>query len=656
MTSNKVKRYGRTAVAVSLLCGVLPAVCAATGEQSTTALFWPDLSWQTLAWFGAVAILAVTIRLKPPDAARTLDGLVLAGMCLLLGLRGTPETEATWIPSAQWWAYLGLTGCTIYWLARGLGLLLGRQGPGRAVVTSGGVRIVLLCAGLAVCVHQIATAPPSMGSRDGVVGGLCLAETGQLPYGEAPRCESRSPLLYIVHAGVVQLRAPTAARPEDGVKVPMTWAQRDRWLGTKWWETGDLSAARLLNAVLFIGTLLGLYVVGRALHSSEAAAMMVLVLCVFPGMQECLTKPEIMLPALLLTWTIAFALVPVVGSILATLCMVVAGFACPWIWLGLPVLLAYFWRRGWPAVGSSVALLGGAALCIWGGANLVAPTIPRADGALRMAGMTPTYQARLADDEDTVVIDERVRAVEETESRPVSQRLWRWMVTSESTTLGDAARGLEPLKIDWPNDVGGRKVAFREVQSSREAMVHLQPAYRAAVRELPPFNRVLVAMRAVLEATWVPRYALPDQLTGVWTLWGGPPPMEGSWVLARRVVRLVVALLAIAAGLLMFFGGRAQRWHLLAALVAVYSGALLASGLGPVSNLAWFVPLLMMLWAAYEPPGARPATVADAARRAAPPRDAAPADAARGEAAIGQLSATEPPITPGPPPRITLDD
>ena len=61
---------------------------------------------------------------------------------------------------------------------------------------------------------------------------------------------------------------------------------------------------------------------------------MMAVFCVFPGSLECLPRPEIMLPSFLLTWTIVFALLPFVGGALATLCLVLAGVAWPWAWLG----------------------------------------------------------------------------------------------------------------------------------------------------------------------------------------------------------------------------------------------------------------------------------------------------------------------------------
>jgi hypothetical protein len=342
------------------------------------------------------------------------------------------------------------------------------------------------------------------------------------------------------------------------------------------------------------------------------------VFCVFPGTLECLPRPEIMLPAMLLTWTIALALLPA-GSLLATLCLVLAGLAWPWAWLGLPVLVAYFARRGWQAAGSVVGLLSGVAACVMGIATLVQPALPRADGALAMAGMTPSFEARPGDDGTIVVKRWQPVAAD----RPWSRWLWRVLVESESLTVRPTGT------IDWPNGVEAGEKLFRALQATGDALPPLQADYRRAVRELSPVRQGVVALRTLLETTWVPAQAPPTTTAGAWELWGGPPPMDWRWVLARRIVKGAIGLLMIWATLAIFIGRRNQPRHLVGALLAVSSGVLLASESGAVTNLVWLLPAVLALWAVDETPQ-EPAPLAPTVEDA--------------------------PLEPEPPPRITAEN
>jgi hypothetical protein len=594
---------------------------------SAAATFWPDLSWATICWFGAVAMLLLTFRLKPLASIRNLDGLILAGMCLLLALRGAAGLET----AGQWWAYLGLTGAVVYWLVRGIMSLAARSPTEQVEPLAGGVRVVLVLVGLALGLHQIATAPISPSSRDGVVGGLFIAASGKLPYGDAPGFDARSPLLYLLHAAAVQVARPTLGMVGPGHDWPgsdqsrrsnaavapaaMTWGNRAWWLAEPWLESADLRAARLVNLVLFVGLLAALYLIGRMVgpghdwpgsdqsrRSNAAVAsarrgrgpLLVALLAVFPGTLECLPQPDIMLPTMLLAWTLALALLPGVSGVTSTLCLMLAGLAWPWAWLGLPVLLAYFWRQGWQALGSSIGLVGGAAVALLGLAQLVRPAMPRADGALAMAGLQPLYQARLAD-EDTLVIDRREVNTEEIQSPAVSLYLWRPLVRCESAALKQAETPSDSLKINWPNAVNGRSVLYRQVSPTDQALPLLQAGYRKVIAGLAGPTRLAVAARTILEATWRPaRYSEPPVI-GSWRLWGGPPPMPGHWVLIRRGVKLAVAVLVVWAALAIFFGRRGHPQHLIGGLLIVTSGTLLASELGAATYLVWLLPLVIAL-------------------------------------------------------------
>jgi hypothetical protein len=644
MTAQRSKRWLWAVLAMAACANVALASSAppqtahaATGpvtslpqELLVSLGFWPNLEWPTLCWFAAVVLLALTIHLRPLTTLRNLDSLVLAGTCLLLGLRDTagspPRGAYTW----HAWAYAGLTVVAIYWLVRGIGLLLSTRAGLHADLASSGTRLVLLIVALVLCIQRIATAPLSAGSRDGIVGGLCTAASGKLPYGDAPEFASRSPLMYLLHAGAVRAIPPTLRPADEGVGRPMTWENRAWWLAEPWTTTADLTAARLVNAVLFILLLIGLGVIGTRWQTPGSAWTVLAIFCIFPGTLECLAHPDLMLPAVLFTWTLALALLPGIGGLLATLCLVLAGVAWPWAWLGLPVLLAHFWRRGWQALGSTVGLLAGAAACVFGLGWLVRPALPRADGALALAGLRPSYTARLAD-HDTLVIDRRSAATQESAVSPLTGQLWRFLVESESAPLKSAGQGAGALKVNWPNGTDEGTVLYRDVYVAPAALPVLQPPYRDAVAQMPDGTRLLVAARTVLEATWMPAHAEPPAVVGAWQLWGGPAPMSSRWVLIRRIVKAVVLVLVLWTALAVFVGRRVQPRHLLATLLIIASGTLLASTSGAATNWVWLLPLVTALWAVHEP-------VLPAPARPAPPRSMPP---------------PPPPIEA--PPRITIE-
>ncbi|MFQ5807757.1 MAG: hypothetical protein ACE5I3_15025, partial [Phycisphaerae bacterium] len=271
-------------------------------EKPASALwadFLPELSGSTLAWIAAVVILLLTLQTKPLLSWHNLDGLVLALTALLLSLRnngGVIQGDPTG-QTVQWWTYLLLTLVGLYWVARGLKLLLAKTVPALGPNVSEGAMIVLIIAGLCIAASHVAKAPLSAGSRDGLIGGICVAETGQLPYGDAFGHDARSPLLYLLHAGVVKLVEPTYEPSLD--PVAMRWADRKAWLNDAAWETVDLTAVRLVNALLFVLLVGALAGIGHRHHSIALGQMLVVILCIFPGALECLARPEIMLPTTL---------------------------------------------------------------------------------------------------------------------------------------------------------------------------------------------------------------------------------------------------------------------------------------------------------------------------------------------------------------------
>lgn len=610
-----------------------PATSAPAAAATTP--FWPDLGWPTLCWFGAVAALVLTVRADRLRTWRNLDSLVLAGMCLLLGLRDSANpTGALGLTSAAWSA-LGLSIAAVYWLFRGGVVLLARGPVQQTGLASPGARAVLLIVGVALCIQQLATAPLSPSSRDGLVGGLFTAHTGRLPYGDAAGYENRSPLLYLVYAGANQLVPPTL--PLDSADLPrvaMTWPHRDLWLGQPWEQIADLAPVRLVNAVLLIALVAGAALLAARLGAPDGGATAVALLTIFPGTLECLPRPEIMLPAVLLTWAIVLLTLRGVGALLGLLMLVLAGVAWPWAWLALPAFLAYCWRRGvWPAFSSTVGLVGGAALVLFGLFHLVQPSIPRADGALAMADAAPVFRARLADD-GTVIVDHREAVSSPT--RPASHYLWRSLIERDTVTLKQNGHSAAAVRIDWPNSVNGRTVLYRQVEPVGDAGPLLQQHYRAVLSRQPPAPRLAAAVRTVLEATWIPAQPAPAARTAAWETWAGPPPLPRSWIMLRRGVKLVAALLVIWSALAIFFGRRAQPRHLLGGTLLAASGGLLASELGAVTEWVWVLPTILALWSIHEPAPAPPWVPRGAARPPLPPLGSGPVQA-------------------GPPPRITVE-
>ncbi|MEW6200313.1 MAG: hypothetical protein AB1601_16810 [Planctomycetota bacterium] len=611
-----------------------PPATSAPAAAATTP-FWPDLGWPTLCWFGAVAVLALTVRTDRLWTWRNLDGLVLAGMCLLLGLRDSASRPLFLDLTPAAWAALGLSIAAGYWLFRGGTVLLTRGPVQQTGLASPGTRAVLLIVGVALCIQQLAGAPLSPGSRDGLVGGLFTADTGRLPYGDVPAHEGRSPLLYLVYAGANRLVPPTLSLDSvDLPRVAMTWPHRDLWLGQPWEQIADLAPVRLVNAVLLITLVAGVALFAARLGAPDGGATAVALLTIFPGTLECLPRPEIMLPAVLLTWAIVLLTLRGVGALLGVFMLVLAGVAWPWAWLPLPAFLAYCWRRGvWPALSSAVGLVGGAAVVLFGLFQLVQPSIPRADGALAMSDAAPVFRARLADD-GTVIVDHR--EADSSPTRPASYYLWHTLIERDTVTLKQNGHSAATVRIDWPNSVNGRTVLFRQVEPVGDAGPLLQQHYRAVFAQQPPAPRLAAAVRTVLEATWIPDQPALSARTSAWETWAGPSPLPRSWIMLRRGVKLVAALLVVWSALAIFFGRRTQPRHLLGATLLAASGSLLASELGAVTEWVWVLPTLLALWSIHEPAPAPPWVPRGAARPTLPPLGSGPVQA-------------------GPPPRITVE-
>jgi hypothetical protein len=582
----------------------------------------PELSVVTLTWIAVVVILVLTLQAKPLLCWRNFDGVILALTALLLPLRskvGVLQGDLTG-QTVQWWTYLLLSIIGLYWLVRGVKLLLSKTVPAMSPNVSPRAMIVLILAGLFVAGSFIVKAPLSPGSRDGLIGGIYTAETRKLPYGDAIDHDARSPLLYLLHAGAVRLIEPTYESSAE--PAVMRWDDRADWLGDEAWETVDPTPARLVNALLFVLLFAGVAGIGHRHHSVAVGQVLIAILCFFPGVLECLARPEIMLPTTLLAWSIAFVTLPGIGGLLSVLLLVLAGLAWPWAWLALPVMLAYFFRRGWHALGATVGLLIGLAAILVGATTLVRPTLPRHDGALADAGVTPLYAVRLSDDGTVVVEHHRP----EVTFAPWYKRwLWTPLLRSEETGLDMLAT--QPLV---PNGVDATSIMCRDLVLTPEARKILQPDYRQALAQQSKVTQTWASLRTLLEATWKPAVRPERPITGAWELWSAAQPETGERLTAtRRGGKVAVVLLALLVALLMIRGERGRPHQLIGGLLVVSAATLLISMTGAATNWVWLMPtVLAALAASAEGAATKPLTPS-----------------------MGRL----PPLDLGPAPRITVE-
>lgn len=572
----KVRRNVAGMALIGLILAACPGAAALAGAPDG---LWPPLSGPVLLWFSVLAILLVTLQTRPWLSIRNLDALMLVLTALLLALRG----DRSYIPGDRTgltlrdWTYLLLPLATGYWLLRGLWLMRARQVAAPPVNLSEGASVVLLAAALIFALTQVASAPLSSGSRDGLVGGLYMAESGRLPYGETVGFDAQSPLLYALHAGFIRLEPPVAYVGDRPLR--MTWQNRAEWMRGPWWTTLEASPARLVNGALLLLAIAGLAWIGGQLHSATLGLGLATIFSVFPGAAECFSRPEIMLPTALLIWSIAFALVPGIGGLLSTFLAVLAGAAWPWAWLGLPALLGYFLRKGWNGVGASAGTLAGLAACLFGVTGLTNPSVPRADGALAATGVSPAYVGALGPDGRLVLTP---REPTTTQPHPLQAGLWRFLLNSDNAIV--------------PNS---EKVPFRAVLAEGPAREELQRRYREAIAAAPEATRLWVALRTVLEATWLPAAEREQPVEPVWQVWSGSTGSPQLWTQIRRGLKLICAVLALVAAIAVLRTSEPRAYQLVGALAVVCSAALITSGPGPVTNWAWLLPVTLAVIAAH---------------------------------------------------------
>lgn len=566
---------------------------APAGGSQATRDWLPMTGGTGLMWLAIVFTLVLMLRLDALISLRNLDALVLAASCVLLMLRWSQETPAIGGgKTLQWWSYLLLTAAAGYWLLRGLFLTRARRVAAHDGNVSPGAMLVLASFGLAVALTQIATAPLAPASRDGLIGGYYLASTGKLPHGQTVGADGQSPLLYLLHGAAVKV-APVHVL-HDGNRVPPEWGERAKWMSGNWWEGASDASARLVNGFLLIATLAALVGIGTLLDSLAAGLTMAAVFCVFPGVVECLPRPDVMLPAALASWVLALALLPGAGGLLCGFAIVVAGLASPWLWLLLPVLLGFNLRNGMSGIGSMLGAAAGAAAVLAGLVWFVSPSVARADGALAAAAIQPPWQGTISDGWTLTLAPRVASAPSSTDWVDRAQSgVWRWLL-NDGARLQEATGAVPPWRVA-PAGMNAADISFHDVEITDGAAPY-QDEYARRMSQHLIGERLVAVLRTVAEATTLSAEPAPEAMSGAWAAWAAwRPGSDATWSQIRRLTKLGVGLLALLVAGLLYSFGRRRDFHLVGGFLAVCAAVTLASTSGAVGNLATLLPFVLAL-------------------------------------------------------------
>ncbi|MCG3126378.1 MAG: hypothetical protein CHACPFDD_01213 [Phycisphaerae bacterium] len=611
----------------------------AAGSQA--ARDWLPMTGGTgLMWLAIVVTLVLMVRLDAIISLRNLDALVLAGSCVLLMLRWSQETAAAGGQTLQWWSYLLLTSAAAYWLLRGLLLTRARRAAEHVGNVSPGAMLVLGSFGLAVALTQVATAPLSPASRDGLIGGHYFASTGKLPHGQTVGVDQQSPLLYVLHGAAAKI-APVHVLL-DGNRVPPEWGERDKWMVGNWWEGASAASARWVNGFLLLATLAALVGIGSLLDSLAAGLTMATVFCVFPGAVECLPRPEVMLPTALASWALALSLLPGAGGLLSGFAVIVAGIGSPWLWLLLPVLLGFNLRRGVSGFGNLLGAGVGVAAVLAGLVWFVAPSVARADGALAAAGIQPPWVGTISDNTTLTLAPRTAGAPSAPDWVDRAQSaVWRWLL-NDGARLQEPTGAVPPWKLA-PAGMNPADISFHDVDVTQGATEY-QDEYARRMSSHLIGERLVAVVRTAAEATSL-QAAPPANVESAWAAWAAwKPGSEAAWNQARRLTKLGAGVMTLLVALLLFSARQVREFHLVGGFLAVSAAVALASSSGAVGNLAMLLPSVLALIAV------NGEVVADATPRVALQR-------MRGEAANTAPAAagSRPPAVRSAGPRISIE-
>lgn len=572
---------------------------------------WPEPNPIQLSWFAAIAILALTLRARNPLSLASLDGISLAGAAILFVLRDLDGSQrGVGGHSWSWWAISLFPLIALYWLIRGILLFSGARPARLSRAALGGPVVVFAFVGLLLAGRSVATGliPPAM--HDGFIGATGMLESGALPYGDFPGHDSRGPLLYSFVAGVLKVTQPAVLPDVPLAEGPMA-PERTIVFPADPPVRYDATALRGANALLICLATIALFIIGVGCGARSLGAGLAAIFLLFPGVREGFGDTELLLAATLLAWSLAFLFVPWVGSFFSALCLTLGGVSCPWLWLGIPLMLAFHLRRGAALVGTVCGLLLGFAALGFVFANHVRPTLPRERGVLAAADLPPRFRATLSADGQVLQI-----SIDEREDRPrfaarLAAPMLRKLLEQEDLSLEAAFRRKGLPEFVLPDGVAPHAVFYTDIAAEGAAADVLQSEYRVDLAAAPDKTRFFAAIRTVIESTWLPAAPVGAADGAVepstWRAWSLEPGGMASRVdAARRAMKIIAILCALVMALGLLVRRDAGFGEFAGALLATLTLAFLASEPGSAARWAWIVPAILAAHAVQRETAAAP--------------------------------------------------
>ncbi|MFO0838054.1 MAG: hypothetical protein U1D55_05960 [Phycisphaerae bacterium] len=546
---------------------------------------WFDPNGPVLTWIGIVVVLMLTLQASPFASLRNIDAIMLAGSALALALR--ENQTSIWLGqteyAAQTLAHVWLAIAAGYFLLRGLGLLRLRVAVAAPLAVSTSAAGILALGLTILAFARVSVASNTPAARDGLIGGIVTAETGRLPYGQIDSNDSRSPLLYALYAGSWKAAHLDAVPLLPGAGV----SQRDAttWAPViDWGMFPDARPIRIVNYALLTLLLGAAYIIGQRLHSGAMGVCLIALVCAFPGATECFARPDIMLAAALMGWSLAMAVMPGVGGLLGTLLLVGAGLAWPWAWLALPAMVVYFLRRRWEGVGSLVGLIAGIAAIVYALPQVITPALPSPERSLAHVGRAPKFSASL-ENERLIVTPAEPKQIP---APQFNAFIWRPLLMVDDG-IALRASAVEPTPIALPE--GQAAIPYGDIAADGTAKDALKRLYRKSVTESSRATQTIAALRTLIECTWLG--AGGAESAGCWDFWASRNlPGADQLTPIRRAVKLAAGLIGLIAALAFMLSRPHGLQNLIGALLAVSAAAMLASDGGAATEWVWIMPAL----------------------------------------------------------------
>ncbi|MGE3180003.1 MAG: hypothetical protein AB7N71_00085 [Phycisphaerae bacterium] len=575
-------------------------------DDLTALPVWPSFNRVQFAWIGVLGILAITLMLRRGSELAALDGLLLAFAATCMLLRSVHTTPDFLVGhDLSWWTYLALLAIVVYFAVRGM-FLLGNQVPDQ-VGRSGneGAAFVFLVAAILFGTWYAKNVPPAQASVDGLLGGRETMDFGTLPYGTTSNHNHRSPLLYLWYASLAKMDLvnPLPDRASEFEFERTNFEVRTQVAPYLWYSARPILWSNLFFAGL---TLIGLMVIGSRLHSASVGLSLAALFALFPGTLDAITNSELLLGTALLTWAIAFSLLPLLGGFFGALFFVAAGFVWPWAWLGLPILLAYSWVRGWMVVWSIFGFLAGVGLFVWALPILVPASLPQPRGFWSDSAEFPRYAAAFDPEQLTLTITpmtERQRTELAAEPHTFAPMI-DWLLRQGSTTIDRlASTSFSDGRVVIAEGVDPHTTHYAAILPVDElSRSKLQAQYQFDMSTADPKKQFMGSLRTLIEDTWRPGKSPYSLEQSAWRSWGALEKSKADQIRTiRRVIKTMALVLAALCSVILLSRKAVAPPAFVGALLAVLAVGFIASLNGPGDHWAWILPAMLAAHAATRP-------------------------------------------------------